>query len=324
MLGRLRDLITRLPRQFQVWRRARRARSNFDRELALLPILVERSESAVDVGAHLGIYTWPLSRLSRKVYAIEPNPELARRLRASFGKRVEVLQCALSDTQGRATLRIPKYQGHELLGRSSLEIGANREFEHREIEVPLRTLDSLELTDCAFIKVHVEGHELAVFQGGKRTLEELRPTILASAQVRFAPDDPERLNRFLAELGYRGYFLEQGRLRPFACFDPLVHQRPDTVKKPGERDLKATYIYNFLYVHPARAAVLDRLSHIISDELTQTSETDRVPGGGVAARWPACSLEWAGADSRSKRIGAKVLKTLGGREDERGSLSALV
>jgi FkbM family methyltransferase len=274
MFGRLREFVGRLPRQFQVWRRARRARSTFDRELALLPILVERSESAVDIGAHLGVYTWPLSRLSRKVYAIEPNPELARRLRASFGRRVEVLQCALSDSQGSATLRIPKYQGRELLGRSSLEFDANREFEHREIEVPLRTLDSLELTDCGFIKAHIEGHELAVFQGGKRTLERLRPTILASAQVRFGPDDPDRLNRFLAELGYRGYFLEQDRLRPFACFDPLVHQRPETVKKPGERDLKATYIYNFLYVHPARAAVLDRLSHMISDELSSPTRNE--------------------------------------------------
>lgn len=133
MLGTLRDLVTRLPRQLQVWRQARRAQSNFDRELALLPILVERSESAVDVGAHMGIYTWPLSRLSRKVYAIEPNPMLAQRLRAAFGKRVQVLQCALSDAEGSAALWIPKYEGRELLGRSSLEGDVNREFERHKV-----------------------------------------------------------------------------------------------------------------------------------------------------------------------------------------------
>lgn len=273
MLGSLRDAVIRLPRQSRVWWRARRARSNFDRELALLPALLERMESAVDVGAHMGIYTWPLARLSRKVYAFEPNPELARRLRASFGKRVEVLECALSDTEGSAMLRVPQYEGRELYGRSSLEVGANREFAHREIEVPLRTLDSFELTDCAFIKAHVEGHELSVFQGGRRTLERFRPSILASAQVRFAPDDPDRLHRFLADLGYRGYFLEKGRLRPFARFDPQVHQRPETVKKPGTRDLDATYIYNFLFVHPARTSVLERLSALITEEPSAGAES---------------------------------------------------
>jgi len=246
--------------------RALQARQFWDPEIRLLPQLVDRDGSAVDVGAHLGVYTWPLARLVRQTYAVEPNPALARRLRQSFGAEVEVLACALSAEEGSAALRIPRHGGRELAGRASIEPGANPEFEGRPIEVPLRTLDSLRLDTCGFLKVHVEGHELAVLRGGRLTIERSHPTILVGAQTRFAPDIAEAIFAFLNGLGYGGYFLERGRLQPFAAFDPALHQAPQAVPRPGDRrGLTAAYVYNFIYVHPSRAAVIERLRPLMTE-----------------------------------------------------------
>lgn len=267
MPGLLRNLAIPLTARSSVWLRAARARRTWDPEIRLLPQLAGGDEAAVDAGANRGVYTLPLTRLAREVYAIEPNPLLADRLRAAFGRRVHALACGLSDHEGAATLWVPVCEGRELIGRSSVEPHANPEFARRPVEVPLRTLDSLQLRDCGFVKLHIEGHELAALQGGRQTLERFRPTILTGAQVRFAADLPERIFAFLSDLGYAGYFLDHGRLRPYHVYDPAVHQHPDNVPRPGDRrGLTAGFIYNFIYLHPSRPDVRRRLEPLMTDE----------------------------------------------------------
>lgn len=238
-----------------------------DREYPLLRHLVEPAESSVDVGANTGVYTWLLARRSRKVYAFEPNPQLAKVLRETFGKRVEVFACGVSDTEGTLTLWIPRRGERELIGRSSMMREAIDEFELRAVEVPVRTLDSLDLADVGFMKVHAEAHEFAILQGARQTLERCRPNLMVAAQSRFTPEDPDRIFAFLSDLGYRGYFYEKGRIRPFRCFDVAVHQRPDTVLQVGQSAYNPDYIYNFIYIHPSRSAVFERLAELFSDEV---------------------------------------------------------
>lgn len=44
--------------------------------------------------------------------------------------------------------------------------------------VPLRTLDSFELSDVGFIKIDAEGHELQVLQGASATITLCKPNLL--------------------------------------------------------------------------------------------------------------------------------------------------
>lgn len=269
-------LIGRPPAALRTWLLATRARWRFDKELRLLPFLVERSEASVDIGANRGVYTWPLARLSRTVHAFEPNPDLARRLRQSFGRGVVVHSCGLSDREGQGTLWIPRHEGRQLIGRGSVEIDANPGFASEPCAVELSTLDSFGLEDCGFIKAHVEGHELAVLRGARRTLERCRPSILVAGQARFHPDLPFDIFACLSSLGYRGYFLDHGRLRPFDCFDPLLHQRPELVPMPGDkRGLTEDFIYNFIYIHESRPVVRKRLAHLMTDEEDLEGRTAR-------------------------------------------------
>lgn len=51
-----------------------------ERELRLLSHLCDRNRVSLDIGANVGTYTYFMRWYSRRVYAYEPNPELAARL----------------------------------------------------------------------------------------------------------------------------------------------------------------------------------------------------------------------------------------------------
>lgn len=64
-------------------------------------------------------------------------------------------------------------------------------------------LDELRLTKLDWIKVDVEGGELAVFQGAAETIRRCRPKILFENHVHIEPDCEHKCRAFLEALGYR-------------------------------------------------------------------------------------------------------------------------
>jgi len=147
-------------------------------ELDILDLIVSPSRAAIDVGANSGRYSFALSRLASHVYAIEANPHMARILRAGLDrKRVSVLHRAASDSIGKAELLIPTdmwgFGGENL---ASLERSFNGPT--KSISVDKMTLDELADKDIGFIKLDIEGHELAALQGAKKIIAKSQPVIL--------------------------------------------------------------------------------------------------------------------------------------------------
>ncbi|MFC7333143.1 FkbM family methyltransferase [Rhodocista pekingensis] len=257
MLGTLLRQV--VPESAKLRLRARRGLTSGETELPLVPLLCDPDGTSVDVGANVGVYTWHIARASARTVAVEPNPGLAEKLQRGTGRTVEVLACALSDHEGTAHLAIPLTAAGELTSRATIEDRVNREFERRTVEVPLRTLDGLGLRDLGFLKVHAEGHEYPILEGGRQCIARDRPTILVGSEDRHVPGARQRIEAMLGSLGYRGFFLHEGRLHPLGRFRPEILQRPENAKRVGASYSDA-YIHNFLFIHPDRPRVLFALA----------------------------------------------------------------
>lgn len=161
----------------------------------------QRRRLALDVGANNGVTSMVLSRVFHTVYAFEPNPELLDRWKNVVPTNVSCSQLAVSDSQGETKLRIPIHNGQKLTGWASLDqpqVGSSFEM----LTVGRTTLD--DFLDCElysqidFIKIDVEGHELAVLHGAKQILQASRPVILAETNFENAT-----LRNYLVGFGYR-------------------------------------------------------------------------------------------------------------------------
>ncbi len=185
-----------------------------DPYLRLIKTLSDPSRLAVDVGAHLGDYTFFMRRYSAGCVAFECNPALVSHLGRRFGPTVEIRPDAVSDHDGTAEFRIP--QSEIGLGRATIEPrNALSEFS-RINSVIVRTVRLDDVIDRAvgLIKVDVEGHEMAVLQGARRILKQDRPNLVLEIEERHVPGCVAATFDFLGDLGYRGAYLRDGRLVP--------------------------------------------------------------------------------------------------------------
>jgi FkbM family methyltransferase len=218
----------------------------------LLPYLVVQSEASLDVGANLGDYAWHLRALSAAVWAFEPNPVLAAWLRRCFGGSITVRNEALGEHDAMASLSIPcDSQGAEMAGLASIETDFGPQ--SRKIPVPVVRLDSLGLPRVGFIKVDVEGHELAALKGGAELLRREHPTILVEVEDRHRPNAVQSTRAWLEGIGYEGFFLANGSIRPIGDFSADRHQDRANLGSDA-------YINNFIFA--GRQEVRHTLLHL--------------------------------------------------------------
>jgi FkbM family methyltransferase len=250
--NRAREVLRRLrPAHVRFTRAGESFLAGGEREVHELPALVAPGSVALDVGAHIGDYTYSLCRAvgaNGRVIAVEPIPDLARMLeRATRRLRlpVTVLNCALSADPGQADLLIPVNNGRRAAGYATLErrVGTRGQV-HR---VALRRLDDVcrDLTArLSFAKIDVEGHELQVLRGATETLARHRPNLLIEIEQRHSTVPISETFDFLRSSGYRGVFLgADGSRRPLEEFDIATHQ-PANLGGTGSTG----YVSNFIFL----------------------------------------------------------------------------
>jgi FkbM family methyltransferase len=241
----------RMPRLVFLMRRLRRA--NYEREMELLDLLCERNRPGIDIGAKIGMYTYRIRNRSSEVIAFEPIPMFNQILRAVFeGKRGGVEPYAVSNHRGTATLRLPYgHDGAPKFGRSTIDPANcfDREIIARtdEIEVETRRIDDYDFPDIGFIKIDVEGHELAVLAGAAASLARHTPNLLIECNDEHQPDAVKRLGTWLDAHGYTTVFLDGRELRPIDQYERDIHWLKQEIE-------------NFIAIHRSRPDVLDRLA----------------------------------------------------------------
>jgi FkbM family methyltransferase len=173
---------------------------------------------ALDVGAWYGPWTYWLSRRVASVVTFEPNPDVARVLERTVARNVRVIRAAASDSNGRATLALPP-GGRGTEGRASLEGLSDST---RNVEVETKRLDDLDLGTVHFMKVDVEGHELAALRGAARLIEQSRPVLTVEIEQRHGGIAPTV--DLLGSWGYSGRVLVDDRWVSLDDFDLAAHQ----------------------------------------------------------------------------------------------------
>jgi FkbM family methyltransferase len=214
-----------------------------EREIRLLPFLIDPKRESIDVGANKGVYTHVMANLARHVHAFEPNPKMCRLLRKTAARNVTTYEIALSNQPGTATLRIPYgSKGHSNQGASLSTAKVARNFTPLTVET--RRIDDYRFDDVGFIKIDVEGFEDEVIAGAAETIARCRPTLLVEIEEKHTKIPIERSLERVLGLGYSGLFLLDGTLRELGAFDPEEHHRR----------AQKSYVFNFIFLPSGTAA----------------------------------------------------------------------
>jgi FkbM family methyltransferase len=231
---------------------ARRNR-HFEKEYWLLPQLVRRDANAVDVGGNTGLYAYYLSKLVKVVHVFEPNPICLGQLERVRRRNMVIHDVALSDHRGEATMRFDP--GNEGVGtieeRNRLDNNAGIKSIVERI-VTVCPLDDLHLTDIAFMKIDVEGHEPSVLRGATELIGREKPVLLIEIERRHNSTAFEEVEDVLAPLGYSSWRLAEGGLVPVSRQEINgLQELPMSTERP--------YVNNFLFFPLEQATVLERL-----------------------------------------------------------------
>jgi FkbM family methyltransferase len=183
---------------------------SFVAEFRVIKALVNAGDQVIDLGAHVGIYTKFLSTLvglEGNVFSVEPFPFnfaiLSSNIRRLRLRNVKLINCAVSDVEGRVTMEVPKFtqSGESFWDARIAHEDSNPNL--RQAEVPVRPLDSIfpDLTGVSFIKCDVEGEELHTLTGAQGLIERNRPAWLLEISL-LGPSLHDQIRELLAQSGY--------------------------------------------------------------------------------------------------------------------------
>ena len=148
---------------------------------------------AVDGGANIGVHTIEWANLMTgwgKVFAIEAQERIYYALAGNVALNncfnASVMHAAIGARSGAILMPVLDYGRPASLGSLELKPSANPEFigqavDHqggRKAQVTMVALDDLGLPRLDFLKLDIEGMELEGLEGGRRTIETLRPIML--------------------------------------------------------------------------------------------------------------------------------------------------
>lgn len=233
-------------------------------ELALLPKLLDRGQVSLDVGANIGDYLNVLAMHSRRAIAFEPHPTCFAYLAAAGIPNCTLLNLALSDRAGTATLKVP-VESDEVTGLGTIE-ATNTSFAGsatrvRDYEVKVERLDevaSAQLRDgerVGFIKIDVEGHEHAVLEGGRATIDAHRPVVMIETEYRHGAPVRAIFECFAAR-GYVAKLLLKGRIEDADAGRLEALQRGIGVGDMVTDATDSVYVNNVWFVPPERLSSL--------------------------------------------------------------------
>ena len=204
----------------------------YDRLLGLLQTIVPVGGRVLDLGAHVGTFSLAAAALGYEVLAVEASPRNAALLQASIEanefRQIRLIHAAVSDRSGSLEFCANGPWGHVSTGHTVVPT----------VRVPAVTAEQI-LDDHGwdrvdFVKIDIEGSEVAALEGMKRLLTgpDSPPLFVESNghTLNFFDQTPNTLKKSLKRYGYQAFLVEpdslvpvnEGELQPSCCVDLLA------------------------------------------------------------------------------------------------------
>jgi FkbM family methyltransferase len=223
-------------------------------ELEIIPYAVRPGETALDIGANFGLYSYHLSRAvgpTGKVYAFEPVPftsETLKLVRTMLGFRnVELIAKGCGDKPGELVFTVPIAESGAIISglvhmgqRNDARTGKEQHARFnktKQIQCEVVVLDEIlpSVHDVSLIKCDIEGADYYALRGANKIIEANHPTVICEMNPWFMEGFGIKVDEmvgFFAGHGYSLYRYEDRRLIPTATKD--------------------VYEDNWVFVHPSR------------------------------------------------------------------------
>jgi FkbM family methyltransferase len=215
------------------------------REISVVKNLIQQDSICLDIGAHGGSWSRPLSQVSKQVYSFEALPYYASVLKILFKilliNNVKVINKAVSDKEGRLSIAWKDASGKRLTGKTHV-LGTKEESKFT-VDVPSIPLDKFvveeNVQNIDFIKIDVEGAELFVFKGANELIHNFRPIIFCELDERWTSRydyKPEEVFDFFITKRYCSFIIKNGQT--LEKIDKNTYsKRGDVLFVPEEKEL---------------------------------------------------------------------------------------
>jgi FkbM family methyltransferase len=201
-------------------------------DIYFLKNLVKTGDHCVDIGAHLGYFTFELSRLAGvtgHVYAIEPMSKFFNTIKniAAHKKlqNITLFQNAMGADTEWVEMGVPQLNNEKKFAYARVK-STHSYLEYVESE-KVKNVSGDELfgsiTRLDFIKCDVEGLEVSVFESFLKTIGKFRPVILCELED---PKKKQVLLDMFSPFDYSLYYLENKKLKKISSdssVDPVSH-----------------------------------------------------------------------------------------------------
>lgn len=174
---------------------------------------VDNRGLALDIGAHVGIWSKRLASEFKKVLSFEPIPKHIECWKQNVKEdNVTMIPSAVSNVKGKRLIKYTNYftglstfhynvrrmeiEYNGLLSKNPNNVLDSVEQNPKDVLVDTCLIDDYNLEKVDFIKMDVEGHELQALAGAEKTLKEYKPVI-------YIEITRSNVKQYLIALGYK-------------------------------------------------------------------------------------------------------------------------
>ncbi len=211
---------------FLLKRRLERSIKNRDEnEIELLKRFIKPGTDCIDVGVYRGVYSYEMSKYSKKVHSFEPNPLIFKYINENLKKisnNIDLYNFALSNKNSVLDLKVPirdkkfdkeNYEEHYLMGRATIH-ELNNFQDYEKFEITSKKIDDFNFdNEISFIKIDVEGHEIEVIEGGKSIIKKNKPVLLVEIEERHSKKNVHHSIDYINGLGYNSHIYDENDLK---------------------------------------------------------------------------------------------------------------